>query len=46
MTTFIDKTVLMDEQAMHRALVRIAHEILEKLCWLVFVPVVCPWLNG
>lgn len=30
MTTFIDKTVLMDEQAMHRALVRIAHEILEK----------------
>ncbi|WP_407397804.1 bifunctional pyr operon transcriptional regulator/uracil phosphoribosyltransferase PyrR [Anaerovibrio sp.] len=30
MTTFIDKTVLLDEQAMHRALVRIAHEILEK----------------
>ena len=30
MTTFIDKTVLMDEQGMHRALVRIAHEILEK----------------
>ena len=30
MTSFIDKTVLLDEQAMHRALVRIAHEILEK----------------
>ncbi|MCR5175962.1 MAG: bifunctional pyr operon transcriptional regulator/uracil phosphoribosyltransferase PyrR [Anaerovibrio sp.] len=30
MTTFIDKTVLMDEQGMFRALVRISHEIVEK----------------
>lgn len=30
MPNFIDKTVLMDEQGMNRALVRIAHEIVEK----------------
>ncbi len=30
MATFVDKTVLMDEQGMFRALVRISHEIVEK----------------
>lgn len=30
MATFVDKTILMDEQAIFRALVRIAHEIVEK----------------
>lgn len=30
MPNFVDKTVLMDEQGMGRALVRIAHEIVEK----------------
>lgn len=27
---YLEKTVLMDEQAVHRALIRIAHEIIEK----------------
>ncbi len=30
MKEFHEKTVLMDEQAVHRALIRIAHEIIEK----------------
>lgn len=30
MAAFVDKTILMDEQGMFRALVRIAHEIVEK----------------
>lgn len=30
MPTFVDKTVLMDEQAIRRALTRISHEIVEK----------------
>lgn len=30
MADFIDKTVLMDEKGIHRALTRIAHEIIEK----------------
>lgn len=30
MPSFVDKTVLMDEQGMFRALVRISHEIVEK----------------
>lgn len=30
MADFVDKTVLMDEKGIHRALTRIAHEIIEK----------------
>ena len=30
MKEYLEKTVLMDEQAVHRALIRIAHEIIEK----------------
>ena len=30
MTNFIDKTILLDEDGIRRALTRIAHEIVEK----------------
>ena len=51
MSKVVKKNVIMDSDAMRRALVRIAHEIIEKnkgvmLCLLVFEPEECRWHNG
>lgn len=52
MSKVVKKNVIMDSDAMRRALVRIAHEIIERtrvsimLCLLVFEPEECRWHNG
>ena len=51
MSKVVKKNVIMDSDAMRRALVRIAHEIIEKNkgvnnVVLVFEPEECRWHNG